>query len=146
MFPVADPETSEGGGGETWNISRRARRPSFFGLFLLGEGGGWPPCPPPWIRYWFLNVRILHNQFCLDILCFSCCKCTEDTKLYINNVSQGVQDPETFAECRFYYPYLVYLIYLPWSLFVTCTSLASRYLCKMKDEKTLFIKLFMNLS
>ena len=40
------------GGQETWNISRRARQPSFFGLFLQGGGGPWPPWPPPWIRYW----------------------------------------------------------------------------------------------
>ena len=53
-LPVADPETSERGGQETWNISCRARWPSFFGLFLQARGGGaWPPCsPPPWIRYW----------------------------------------------------------------------------------------------
>ena len=50
---VADPENSERGGQETWNISRRAQRPSFFGLFFTGQGGGgaMAPLAPPWIRY-----------------------------------------------------------------------------------------------
>ena len=44
---VADPETSEGG-QETWNISRRERQPSCFGLFFTGQGGGgMAPLAPP---------------------------------------------------------------------------------------------------
>ena len=36
-----------GGGQETWNISRRARWPSFFGLFFTGQGWGHGPLGPP---------------------------------------------------------------------------------------------------
>ena len=45
-WAVADPETSERGGGgqETWNI-----RKHFLWLFFTGQGRrAWPP----WIRYW----------------------------------------------------------------------------------------------
>ena len=50
---VADPDTSERGGQETWNISRRTWRPSFLAYFLQAGGGGHGPLgPPPWIRYW----------------------------------------------------------------------------------------------
>ena len=42
-----DPETSERGGQETWNISRRTRWPSFFGLFLQARGGIIPLAPLP---------------------------------------------------------------------------------------------------
>ena len=45
VIPVADPETFERGGQETWNISRRARQP-FFGLFFTGQGGGHGPLAP----------------------------------------------------------------------------------------------------
>ena len=47
VISVADPESSEGGGQETWNISRHVWWPSFFYLIFTGQGGAWPPCPPP---------------------------------------------------------------------------------------------------
>ena len=52
VISVADPETSERGDQETWNISRRIRRPSFWAYFLQGRGGMAPLPPPPGIRYW----------------------------------------------------------------------------------------------
>ena len=71
------------GGQETWNISRRAWWPSFFGLFSTGRGGGawlpWPP--PPWIRYWFgrklwtVNGRYSsQTQVCVKSADFLYCK------------------------------------------------------------------------
>ena len=41
----------EGGGQETWNISRRARWPSFFWAYFYRGHGPFAP-PPPRIRYW----------------------------------------------------------------------------------------------
>ena len=47
VVPVADPETSERGGQETWNISCCIRRPSFFAYFYKRGGGRGPLGPPP---------------------------------------------------------------------------------------------------
>ena len=56
-------QTSERGGQETWNISRRTGRPSFFGLFLQARGGGHGPLgPPPWIRYWLHQTNLHYDK------------------------------------------------------------------------------------
>ena len=47
IISVADPETSERGGAETWNITRRIRRPSFSLLIFTNKGGHGQFANPP---------------------------------------------------------------------------------------------------
>ena len=72
-FAVVDPETSERGGQETWNISRRTWWPSFFGLFLQARGGTAPLAPPgsvlfchPYLLSSFLQSIIRHSFETVD--------------------------------------------------------------------------------
>ena len=72
---VADPETSERGGQETWNISRCAWRPSFFGYFLQARGGGMgpPPLDPLLNQYEFCNFKtIFFSTFVIYIYTSVC--------------------------------------------------------------------------
>ena len=68
---VADPETSERGGGQdTWNISHSAQQPSFYDYFL--QAGGWGGVGVrhgflglPWISFctrWLGSMLDLMNQ------------------------------------------------------------------------------------
>ena len=73
--PVADPETSEKGGQETWNISHHARWPSFLWLFFTGRGGGGHGrLGPLWIHYCTLDhiFRRMEDKCRKRLLRLSC--------------------------------------------------------------------------
>ena len=66
---AADPETSERGGARNMKYKPPRVVAIFFWpiFYRPGGGGAWPPCPPPWIRYWSKNLTV-SNPFHLKCL------------------------------------------------------------------------------